>query len=171
VLVTAAPHLDYFRDFYADTALFGAGNGLTCVIDSCATGRIRDRQHPSAIPTCGGRTGSARIPRRAARSWYESRAVPENHRAIANTFSEPLVATAPMSSKFAMRCGRLDANFGVDKNTSNVNQSGAPLNLKCRPKPLFSADRRLALSARDPLCLHVDYGRLGRRRAVIALMP
>jgi aminocarboxymuconate-semialdehyde decarboxylase len=27
------PHLDYFRDFYADTALFGAGNGLTCGLD------------------------------------------------------------------------------------------------------------------------------------------
>jgi aminocarboxymuconate-semialdehyde decarboxylase len=27
------PHLDYFRDFYADTALFGAGNGLQCGLD------------------------------------------------------------------------------------------------------------------------------------------
>jgi predicted TIM-barrel fold metal-dependent hydrolase len=27
------PHLDYFRDFYADTALFGAGNGLSCGLD------------------------------------------------------------------------------------------------------------------------------------------
>jgi uncharacterized protein len=27
------PHLDYFREFYADTALFGAGNGLTCGLD------------------------------------------------------------------------------------------------------------------------------------------
>jgi aminocarboxymuconate-semialdehyde decarboxylase len=27
------PHLDYFHDFYADTALFGAGNGLTCGLD------------------------------------------------------------------------------------------------------------------------------------------
>ena len=27
-------------------------------------------------------------------------------------------------------------------------------------------DRRLALSARDPLCLHADHGRLGRRRTV-----
>jgi uncharacterized membrane protein YphA (DoxX/SURF4 family) len=26
-------------------------------------------------------------------------------------------------------------------------------------------DRRLALCARDPLCIHVDYGRLGRSRA------
>jgi len=27
------PHLDYFREFYADTALFGAGNGLSCGLD------------------------------------------------------------------------------------------------------------------------------------------
>src|SRR5437016_1424781 len=27
------PHLDYFHEFYADTALFGAGNGLTCGLD------------------------------------------------------------------------------------------------------------------------------------------
>ena len=27
------PHLDYFHDFYADTALFGAGNGLRCGLD------------------------------------------------------------------------------------------------------------------------------------------
>jgi aminocarboxymuconate-semialdehyde decarboxylase len=27
------PHLDYFRDFYADTAMFGAGNGMQCGID------------------------------------------------------------------------------------------------------------------------------------------
>jgi len=27
------PHLEYFREFYADTALFGAGNGLTCGLD------------------------------------------------------------------------------------------------------------------------------------------
>jgi aminocarboxymuconate-semialdehyde decarboxylase len=27
------PHLDYFHDFYADTALFGAGNGLQCGLD------------------------------------------------------------------------------------------------------------------------------------------
>src|SRR6185436_4853946 len=27
------PHLDYFREFYADTALFGAGNGLICGLD------------------------------------------------------------------------------------------------------------------------------------------
>ena len=27
------PHLDYFREFYADTALFGAGNGLFCGLD------------------------------------------------------------------------------------------------------------------------------------------
>jgi predicted TIM-barrel fold metal-dependent hydrolase len=27
------PHLEYFREFYADTALFGAGNGLSCGLD------------------------------------------------------------------------------------------------------------------------------------------
>jgi aminocarboxymuconate-semialdehyde decarboxylase len=27
------PHLDYFHDFHADTALFGAGNGLQCGLD------------------------------------------------------------------------------------------------------------------------------------------
>jgi uncharacterized protein len=27
------PHLDYFRDFYADTALFGGRNGLRCGLD------------------------------------------------------------------------------------------------------------------------------------------
>ena len=27
------PHLDYFHEFYADTALFGAGNGLSCGLD------------------------------------------------------------------------------------------------------------------------------------------
>ena len=27
------PHLDYFHDFYADTALFSAGNGLQCGLD------------------------------------------------------------------------------------------------------------------------------------------
>ena len=27
------PHLDYFRSFYADTAMFGAGNALQCGID------------------------------------------------------------------------------------------------------------------------------------------
>jgi predicted TIM-barrel fold metal-dependent hydrolase len=27
------PHLDYFREFHADTALFGAGNGLICGLD------------------------------------------------------------------------------------------------------------------------------------------
>ena len=27
------PHLDYFKDFYADTAMFGAGNALDCGLD------------------------------------------------------------------------------------------------------------------------------------------
>ena len=27
------PHLDYFHDFYADTAMFGAGYGLQCGLD------------------------------------------------------------------------------------------------------------------------------------------
>ncbi len=27
------PHLEYFHEFYADTALFGAGNGLQCGLD------------------------------------------------------------------------------------------------------------------------------------------
>lgn len=34
------PHLDYFRDFYADTALFGAGNGLTCGLDFFGSERV-----------------------------------------------------------------------------------------------------------------------------------
>ena len=34
------PHLDYFRDFYADTALFGAGNGLTCGFDFFGADRV-----------------------------------------------------------------------------------------------------------------------------------
>jgi len=34
------PHLDYFHDFYADTALFGAGNGLSCGLDFFGTDRV-----------------------------------------------------------------------------------------------------------------------------------
>jgi aminocarboxymuconate-semialdehyde decarboxylase len=34
------PHLDYFRDFYADTSLFGAGNGLTCGLDFFGADRV-----------------------------------------------------------------------------------------------------------------------------------
>src|SRR5437016_5800769 len=34
------PHLDYFRDFYADTALFGAGNGLICGLDFFGLDRV-----------------------------------------------------------------------------------------------------------------------------------
>jgi predicted TIM-barrel fold metal-dependent hydrolase len=34
------PHLDYFRDFYADTALFGAGNGLSCGLDFFGADRV-----------------------------------------------------------------------------------------------------------------------------------
>src|ERR1051325_6965485 len=34
------PHLDYFRDFYADTALFGAGNGLICGLDFFGADRV-----------------------------------------------------------------------------------------------------------------------------------
>src|SRR5262249_57115245 len=34
------PHLDYFRDFYADTALFGAGNGLACGLDFFGADRV-----------------------------------------------------------------------------------------------------------------------------------
>src|ERR1043165_484382 len=34
------PHLDYFREFYADTALFGAGNGLTCGLDFFGADRV-----------------------------------------------------------------------------------------------------------------------------------
>jgi len=38
-----------------------------------------------------------------------------------------------------MRCGRLDANFGIDKKHQQRYQSGAPLNLKCRPRTVYSA--------------------------------
>src|SRR3954467_562036 len=34
------PHLDYFREFHADTALFGAGNGLTCGLDFFGADRV-----------------------------------------------------------------------------------------------------------------------------------
>ena len=34
------PHLDYFRDFHADTALFGAGNGLVCGLDFFGADRV-----------------------------------------------------------------------------------------------------------------------------------
>src|SRR3954453_19315681 len=34
------PHLDYFREFYADTALFGAGNGLICGLDFFGADRV-----------------------------------------------------------------------------------------------------------------------------------
>jgi len=34
------PHLEYFREFYADTALFGAGNGLTCGLDFFGADRV-----------------------------------------------------------------------------------------------------------------------------------
>jgi aminocarboxymuconate-semialdehyde decarboxylase len=34
------PHLDYFREFYADTALFGAGNGLICGLDFFGSDRV-----------------------------------------------------------------------------------------------------------------------------------
>jgi aminocarboxymuconate-semialdehyde decarboxylase len=34
------PHLDYFREFYADTALFGAGNGLACGLDFFGADRV-----------------------------------------------------------------------------------------------------------------------------------
>jgi len=34
------PHLDYFREFYADTALFGAGNGLICGLDFFGADRL-----------------------------------------------------------------------------------------------------------------------------------
>ena len=34
------PHLDYFHDFYADTALFGAGNGLQCGLDFFGADRV-----------------------------------------------------------------------------------------------------------------------------------
>jgi uncharacterized protein len=34
------PHLDYFREFYADTALFGGSNGLTCGLDFFGDDRV-----------------------------------------------------------------------------------------------------------------------------------
>jgi len=34
------PHLDYFREFYADTALFGASNGLPCGLDFFGADRV-----------------------------------------------------------------------------------------------------------------------------------
>jgi predicted TIM-barrel fold metal-dependent hydrolase len=34
------PHLDYFREFYADTAMFGGKNGLPCGIDFFGTDRV-----------------------------------------------------------------------------------------------------------------------------------
>ncbi len=34
------PHLDYFHEFYADTALFGAGNGLQCGLDFFGADRV-----------------------------------------------------------------------------------------------------------------------------------
>jgi len=34
------PHLDYFREFYADTALFGASNGLICGLDFFGADRV-----------------------------------------------------------------------------------------------------------------------------------
>lgn len=34
------PHLDYFRDFYADTALFGAANGLSCGLQFFGADRV-----------------------------------------------------------------------------------------------------------------------------------
>src|SRR5690242_21778569 len=34
------PHLEYFREFYADTALFGAGNGLNCGLDFFGADRV-----------------------------------------------------------------------------------------------------------------------------------
>src|SRR5256885_7767957 len=34
------PHLDYFHEFYADTALFGAGNGLACGLDFFGADRV-----------------------------------------------------------------------------------------------------------------------------------
>jgi uncharacterized membrane protein YphA (DoxX/SURF4 family) len=44
--------------------------------------------------------------------------------------------------------------------------SGTAANQSLQADRSSRPDRRLALSARDPLCLHVDHGRLGRRRAV-----
>src|SRR3954465_4768985 len=34
------PHLDYFREFYADTALFGGSNGLQCGLDFFGAERV-----------------------------------------------------------------------------------------------------------------------------------
>ena len=34
------PHLDYFKSFYADTAMFGAGNALSCGLDFFGAGRV-----------------------------------------------------------------------------------------------------------------------------------
>jgi aminocarboxymuconate-semialdehyde decarboxylase len=34
------PHLEYFREFYADTALFGASNGLPCGLDFFGADRV-----------------------------------------------------------------------------------------------------------------------------------
>jgi predicted TIM-barrel fold metal-dependent hydrolase len=34
------PHLDYFRDFYADTAMFGGTNGLQCGLDFFGADRV-----------------------------------------------------------------------------------------------------------------------------------
>jgi predicted TIM-barrel fold metal-dependent hydrolase len=34
------PHLDYFREFYADTAMFGGTNGLNCGLDFFGTDRV-----------------------------------------------------------------------------------------------------------------------------------
>src|SRR3954451_6655118 len=34
------PHLDYFREFYADTALFGGSNGLPCGLDFFGADRV-----------------------------------------------------------------------------------------------------------------------------------
>jgi predicted TIM-barrel fold metal-dependent hydrolase len=34
------PHLDYFREFYADTALFGGHNGLQCGLDFFGAERV-----------------------------------------------------------------------------------------------------------------------------------
>ena len=34
------PHLDYFREFYADTAMFGGGNGLPCGLEFFGADRV-----------------------------------------------------------------------------------------------------------------------------------
>jgi aminocarboxymuconate-semialdehyde decarboxylase len=34
------PHLDYFREFYADTAMFGGGNGMSCGLDFFGADRV-----------------------------------------------------------------------------------------------------------------------------------